>query len=228
MDPGDTAGASSFSDWGSGAGASVGAASLAPTGVPGPPAARAMRYPLASWWSRVGAVLLDALLLLLPYLGAIIVFHQYQKTYYITTTGGIGTSYTTHNTWIESVLWLGYVFIVLCRSGGHNGQTLGKQGTKIRVVRNDGLPVDPRTVLVREGVGKVLPGVLAALSPVILVLVAIYVLLDYLWPLWERENRALHDLLAHTHVVFRDEPVRYFEPGTPTDALRAQPGADAS
>ena len=26
-------------------------------------------------------------------------------------------------------------------------------------------------------------------------------LLDYLWPLWDDENRCLHDMVAKTHVV---------------------------
>ena len=169
----------------------------------------------------MGALLVDVVLLILPFIGAVIVFHQYTKAYYIAANGTITTQYTAHSTWIESLLWLGYVLIVLCRVGNHNGQSFGKQATKIRVVRNDGRPVDVKTVLMREGVGKLLPGALGALSHAMLVIVLIYFLLDYLWPLWERENRGLHDLLARTHVVFRDEPVRYFEPRWP-DAVQPQ------
>jgi uncharacterized RDD family membrane protein YckC len=36
---------------------------------------------------------------------------------------------------------------------------------------------------------------------VMLVVTGLYLLLDYLWPLWDRENRALHDMIARTHVV---------------------------
>ncbi len=170
----------------------------------------------------MGAVLVDGLLLLLPSIGAVIVFHQYTKTYYISANGTIVTQYTSHNPWIETVLWLGYVLIVMSRAGAHNGQTFGKQAAKIRVIRNDGKPVDLRTMVLREGVGKGLPAALGALSPVVLVIALIYYLFDYLWPLWEPEKRALHDLLARTHVVCRDEPVRYFESPRPADA--AQPG----
>jgi uncharacterized RDD family membrane protein YckC len=193
-------------------------------GVERSPAAPLVRYPLASWWSRVGALLVDGILLALPLLGAVIVFHQYTKAYYFAANGTIATQYTAHNTWIESLLWLGYVLLVLCRVGDHNGQTFGKQAAKIRVVRNDGKAVDVKTVLMREGVGKLLPAALGALSHAVLVIALIYYLLDYLWPLWEREHRALHDLLARTHVVFRDEPVRYFEPPWPADAVQPQPG----
>ena len=176
----------------------------------------------------MGALLVDVLLLALPLIGAVIVFHQYTKAYYIAANGTIVTQYTAHKTWIESVLWLGYVLIVMSRVGNHNGQTLGKQATKIRVIRDDGKAVGVKTVLMREGVGKLLPGVLGALSHAVLIIVLIYFLLDYLWPLWERENRALHDLLARTHVVFRDEPVRYFEPPWPADAVQPQSGTPGS
>ncbi len=221
----------SFTQWGSELGA--GAAAPAPMVAGGrgfelAPAARSIRYPLAGWWSRVGALLVDGLLLALPFMGAVIVFHQYTKSYYIAANGTIATQYTAHSTWIESLLWLGYVLIVMCRVGNHNGQTFGKQATKIRVVRNDGKAVDIKTVLVREGVGKMLPGALGALSHVVLAIVLTYFLLDYLWPLWERENRALHDLLARTHVVFRDEPVRDFEAPWPADAAQPQSGVAGS
>ena len=223
--------APSFSQWGSGLGAGdAGSAPMLP-GVGGfelAPAAPLVRYPLTSWWSRVGALLVDVILLTLPFIGAVIVFHQYTKVYYIAANGTITTQYTAHSIWIESLLWLGYVLIVLCRVGNHNGQTFGKQAAKIRVVRNDGKAVDVKTVLMREGVGKLLPGALGALSHAVLVIVLIYFLLDYLWPLWERENRALHDLLACTHVVFRDEPVRYFEPPWPADEVQPQSGVAGS
>jgi len=220
-----------FGDWGSEPGSDAVGPVPAVAAVAGSrvvPAVASTRYPLASWWSRVGAVLVDGLLLALPLFGAVIVFHQYTKAYFITSNGTIVTQYTAHNTWIESLLWLGYVFIVMCRMGTHNGQTFGKQATKVRVIRDDGNAVDVKTVLVREGLGKVLPGALGALSHALLIIVLIYVVLDYLWPLWERENRALHDLLARTHVVFREEPVRYFEPPWPADAVHPGPGVVGS
>ena len=216
----------SFGDWGSGpaGGAVVAAPAVAATTGSAAPSVASMRHPLARWWSRVGALLVDGLLLGLPVFGAVIVFHQYTKAYDVMSNGTIVTQYTAHNTWIESLLWLGYVLVGMCRVGTHNGQTLGKQATKVTVIRDDGNEIDARTVLVREGLGKALPGALAALSHPLLIIVLIYVVLDYLWPLWERENRALHDLLAHTHVVFAQEPVRHFEPLLPADP--EAPGPD--
>jgi type IV secretory pathway VirB10-like protein len=52
--------------------------------------------------------------------------------------------------------------------------------------------------LLREGVGKQLLGIIT---------LYIYIVVDYLWPLWDRENQALHDKIASTHViVVRPDP----------------------
>ena len=46
--------------------------------------------------------------------------------------------------------------------------------------------------LLREGVGKQLLALITLYT---------YLIVDYLWPLWDRENQALHDKIASTHVV---------------------------
>jgi uncharacterized RDD family membrane protein YckC len=172
------------------------------TGVPS--------YALAGWWSRVGAVLLDSLVLLVPVVVLVIVLHQYQVTHYITIYGTVGTTATTSNgAWLDGLVGVIYPAVLLVRAGLRNGQTLGSQAVHIRVMRNDGNPVDLRTVIIREGLGKaIIPFVLLSASPglrPLAGLAGIYVLIDYLWPLWDRENRALHDLLAKTHVVRLDD-----------------------
>ena len=85
-----------------------------------------------------------------------------------------------------------YLTILESRKGAHNGQTLGKQATGIRIVRDDGQPLTFGRALLREGVGKQLLGIIT---------LYIYLVVDYLWPLWDRENQALHDKIASTHVV---------------------------
>lgn len=173
-------------------------------GEPNAPAAWPS-YALASWWSRVGALLLDDLALLVPLTVLVVAFHQYHVTHYYYASGATATTVSANGDWLDGLLWLLYPAVLLTRQGPRNGQTLGNQAARIRVLRNDGLAVDLRTVIMREGVGKgVVPAALFASTPslrVFDVLIAIYVLIDYLWPLWERENRALHDLLAGTHVV---------------------------
>src|SRR4051794_41745265 len=100
--------------------------------------------------------------------------------------------------WLGGV-WLLLSFVVVCayyvltmrRKGVHNGQTWGKQVAGIRVVRDDGRPVGVKTALLREVLLKFVAGGITVIGW----------LIDGLWPLGERENRALHDFPASTHVV---------------------------
>jgi uncharacterized RDD family membrane protein YckC len=183
------------------------------------PAVTRPSYALAGWWSRAGALVLDSIVMLVPFGILIVVFHQIHTTQYLTVYGTVATTTTTASgTWLDGAIVLLYPIVLLTRAGFHNGQTLGTQASRIRVVRNDGKPVDLVTVLIREGVGKaIIPAILfessAGLRP-LAALAGIYILLDYLWPLWERENRALHDLLASTHVIRLDEgQAPRFSPG---------------
>jgi len=93
---------------------------------------------------------------------------------------------------IGLLLGLGYPALLLSRGGERNGQTWGKQALGIRVVRNDGRPLTVGVAVLREGVGKQLLTIVTFYA---------YALVDYLWPLGDRENQALHDKLASTHVV---------------------------
>jgi uncharacterized RDD family membrane protein YckC len=167
-------------------------------------------YVLAGWWSRVGAQLVDDLVLLVPFVVAALVLHQYHVTHYVTIdplSGASATSTTVTATmqWVDWLLIFAYAAVLMTRGGVHNGQTLGTQRARLRVVRDDGQPVGLATVLIREALGKatVIAFVLGLSShPSDLEgLVGLYVVIDYLWPLWESEKRALHDLIAGTHVV---------------------------
>ena len=80
-----------------------------------------------------------------------------------------------------------------------DGQTLGKQLTRCRVVRTNGTPMTFGRATLREvGVKWLLIGVvgngITAGFPVAS-------LIDVLWPLWDEENRAVHDFAARTRVV---------------------------
>ncbi len=98
------------------------------------------------------------------------------------------------------LVWLAVAFIVygplfLQRNGKRNGQTLGKQWVGVRIIRLDSQPFGWRTGLLREFVIKfVLFGFVGGFF-------LIPPLLDILWPLWDDENRALHDMIASTRVV---------------------------
>jgi uncharacterized RDD family membrane protein YckC len=83
--------------------------------------------------------------------------------------------------------------LLMARPGDRNGQTLGKQTVELRVVRNDGRPVGFGLGVVREVVFKLLFGVV--------ITGGLFLLVDALWPLFDRNGQAVHDLATQTRVV---------------------------
>lgn len=149
--------------------------------APGPP-----RITLASWWARAGAALLDGLILLpLFFLGA--------------AAGGVelfdpddpfvdlGADALALQAW-SALTFAVYHCVLLLR---WEGQTVGKRVCGVRVVRADLSPLDLRTVLIRQGL---IQGVVSSF-------IALFAIVDYLWPLFDKENRAVHDLAVDTRVV---------------------------
>jgi uncharacterized RDD family membrane protein YckC len=89
-----------------------------------------------------------------------------------------------------------YAPLFMMRAGDRNGQTPGKQILQIRVVRQGGETMDFGWSLLRELIVKgLLIGMIGSLF------LSIPILLDYLWPLWDEQNRALHDMVVSTRVV---------------------------
>ncbi len=98
------------------------------------------------------------------------------------------------------VLWL---TVTLVRAiyesvfeGRTAGQTPGRRAVGIRVMRVDGAPFGfwwalYRTLIIRDGlfgIGAIVSG-------------GTLWVLQYLWPLWDPQRRALHDLVARSRVV---------------------------
>jgi uncharacterized RDD family membrane protein YckC len=156
--------------------------------------AKPPQLPLAGWWSRVGAYLVDAVVLVWI---AVAVFFLIWATSGKAGTAGIVAAIAWGPT---DYLFRGLVYapLLMRRTGGRNGQTLGKQVAGIRVVREDARPMDYRKAVEREWLVKTLliqvAGV-ALTGPIVPVL-------DYIWPWWDERNRALHDRIAST-LVFR-------------------------
>jgi uncharacterized RDD family membrane protein YckC len=94
-----------------------------------------------------------------------------------------------------AMVWLLYAPLLMARDGRHNGQTLGKQLVRIRVARDGGEPYDFWQAVLREVVVKNFAVWIASL-----VIPLVPWLLDVLWPLWDDENRALHDMAVASHV----------------------------
>jgi uncharacterized RDD family membrane protein YckC len=148
-------------------------------------------FVLAGWGARVGAAVIDLFLAWTIAFVVAIPFSQVDDP--ATTSDDISGLW-----WLLIVVALctAYYALTMGRKGKHNGQTWGKQATGIRVVRDDGRPVALPTVLLRELLLKFIVGVITGIGW----------LIDSLWPLGERENRALHDLAAGTHVVSTRAP----------------------
>jgi uncharacterized RDD family membrane protein YckC len=149
--------------------------------------------PLASWGSRLGAWLIDLLIVLIPVvLLAVLIFGGAAEG--DSVWGWIGAS-LLYALLFAAVYFL-YAPLLMIREGARNGQTLGKQWVGIRVVRDNGQPFGFGAAALREVVLKQLAvGIASSIIPFI------PWFLNYFWPLWDDQNRALHDMGASTHVI---------------------------
>ncbi|PRX90920.1 RDD family protein [Allonocardiopsis opalescens] len=169
---------------------------------PQPPGAPA---PLAEWWERLVARLLDGLIVSIP--GAIL--------YSIITAAatapmyGIGAAYYGFGTplWaslLAAALWvgvaIGYEYYFLIRSG----QTVGKTVMRLRVValggRLEPTGIEQGAALRRAAISSV--GYASPAVPVVGLLFGLFAILDGLFPLWDAPYRqTLHDKAVRTIVV---------------------------
>jgi uncharacterized RDD family membrane protein YckC len=148
--------------------------------------------PLAGWGSRFGAVLLDGLVIL----AAAIVLFAPGIVALVAGADAFGIILLILGGIAYLVVAVMYGAYFTARDGDRNGQTLGKQWVGIRAVRDNGQPFDIGSGLMREFVIKNL-----LFWTVGSWFLYIPPLLDSLWPLWDDQNRALHDMIASTHVV---------------------------
>lgn len=171
-----------------------------PGGWQQPPAAPShggTRAPLASWGTRLGAYVIDGIIVFVPF--AIL---------FGVALGGIGLSGDDDvalagailsllgGLLVFMVVTLLYAPLLMIRSGEHNGQTFGKQLLGIRVVQDNGQPWTFWPAVVREVLLKNLAvGVASFVIPIL------PWFLNFFWPLWDDQNRALHDMAASSHVV---------------------------
>jgi uncharacterized RDD family membrane protein YckC len=147
--------------------------------------------PLAGWWRRVGAYLLDRLIVSVPLV--VLVMGVFA------TDSDIGGGLVVAITVLAYVVFgLFYAPVLMAREGPRNGQTWGKQVVGIAVIRDSGVPVGMGFAFLREFVVKSL-----LFEWIGSFFFAIPTLLNYLWPLWDDQNRCLHDMIVSTHVVKR-------------------------
>lgn len=135
---------------------------------------------LASWGQRVGAYLLDFLVILPPYIVAIVGISIASSS---GSMQGLGFALAAVG-YIASIgiaIW-NYVF-----RQGRTGYSLGKQALGIRLVSiRDGQPIGPGLTFVR-GLAHILD--------------SLPLNLGYLWPLWDDKRQTFADKVMSTVVA---------------------------
>ena len=151
---------------------------------------------LSGWWRRVGAAVVDGIVI---GLGALVLL--------VAITAPFSAGFFASDSAGATSLVIGLLVAIACVTVAAllyapammtrtDGRTLGRMVTGIRVVRASGEPMSFGTALLREVVLK------AFAFPLIgSITGGILSLLDILWPLWDSENRALHDIVGDTRVV---------------------------
>jgi uncharacterized RDD family membrane protein YckC len=172
-----------------------------PPGAGGPVApayqeSPAGRYVLATWLSRAGAALIDGVIIgvvaMIPFL---VLGAALSVGFAADSDATVWAAIAGVFLWIVcvSVIALLYAPLLMART---NGKTVGRMVFNIRVVRTSGEPVTFWFAFLREVVVKsFLFGIIGSMTA------GIATVLDVLWPLWDEENRALHDFICSTRVV---------------------------
>lgn len=130
----------------------------------------------ASWGRRVGAYLLDSLVLFVPLVLLIGIFVAAD------IWAAVVIAYL-------ATIVLPFVYFTVMH-GGESGQTYGKRWLGIRVVSDEtGNSIGRGRAFGRYAI------------TVVFSFLFIPLLLDYLWPLWDTKNQALHDKVVGSVVV---------------------------
>ena len=170
-----------------------------PPGAGGPAAMTAPgvgSHVLASWWSRVGAFLVDALIVGVGGLVLTVALTApFSVGFFVDDEVGVVAIIVglLIATLCVTVIALLYAPALMART---NGKTLGRMVTGVRVVRAKGQPMTFGFAMLREvAVKSLLFGIASSLT------FGLAQLADWLWPLWDEENRALHDFVVDTRVI---------------------------
>lgn len=174
------------------------------SGAPGQPTPV---FELSGWWPRAGALIVDSIIVGAISFGLGLMLGIADVTTQSNGSGGSAfTSFDLKFTLFSIVIASIYYCGTMVRS---NGQTVGKQATGIRVVREDGEEMTLGFAFVRQIL--VIQILFNTISWIVLWIPG---LLNYLWPIWDDNNQALHDKIVKSRVV-KTDPVMYQQYGPP-------------
>ena len=140
----------------------------------------------AEWLERVGAAVIDGLVrLAIAFVLIFIVALATSGDQDVTTIA------------VLVAMWGLLPFYAPILMARWDGQTIGHRAVGTRIVNSDGSSISGRRSVVREVLVKHL---LIDLGGGVLTL-GIFSLVNYLWPLWDDKNEALHDKMCSTRVV---------------------------
>lgn len=156
--------------------------------------------PLAEWWKRLVAIIIDSIIIAIPsnILGALVFGGLFaaNRTRFDPTTGqfegrsGIAGILAAQGALILMSFILSAAYYIYLHSS--RGQTVGKMAMKIKVVDADtGVLIDYGRAAVRW----IIPQALAWFT------CGIGALLNGLWPLWDPRRQTWHDKAARTVVI---------------------------
>lgn len=149
----------------------------------GTPFAGTIEY--AGWWSRVAALIIDSLILAVPFVILVAIFVDFDDlgAGAVPDFGG-GLLALILVSLILGGLYFGYFH-------SNSGQTLGKKALGIKVVTADG----HQLLTFWRAVGRY------AFTQVLGQLCNLFPIVDYLWPLWDQKKQALHDKVLGSIVI---------------------------
>ena len=166
-----------------------------PPGAFAAPATASARDPwvLAEWWRRVVAAIIDGVIV--SVVASLLLIPLVLVGLSVDTDGGAVAFWAGLLVFLLLLVIASFLYapVLMART---NGQTIGKMAVGIRVVRANGRAVEFGWAFLREVVIKTLLfGVLSSFT------FGLASLLDWLWPLWDSENRALHDMMVDSRVI---------------------------
>jgi uncharacterized RDD family membrane protein YckC len=169
---------------------------------------------LSGWWRRVFARIIDSIIvgiIGLPLTGYF--YYQYSQVLwdYLKTTldaAEAGTPTTTTALppevykWMIPAVLIGlvvsfvYEYLFLTKKGATPGKMMLRIAVRLRDV-----PGNPPGLAVAKRYGFDIALSVVGVIPLVGTLAGFIALINYLWPLWDDKNQALHDKVAATNVV---------------------------